>query len=66
MIADIEGVTEEHNENNDEETDDMENETSDSETDDNEDDLVFSCPWCLRYYETKEEVSIHLQECDQK
>ena len=66
MIADIEGVTEEHDENNDEETDDMENETSDSETDDNEDDLVFSCPWCLRYYETKEEVNIHLQECDQK
>ena len=66
VIADIEGVTEEEDENNHEETDDMENETSDSETDDNEDDLVFSCPWCLRYYETKEEVNIHLQECDQK
>ena len=47
------------------ETDD-ENNTSDSETDDDEEDRVFSCPWCLRYYETKEEVSIHIPDCDQK
>ena len=40
--------------------------SSDSETDDSEDEMVFSCPWCLRYYETREEVSDHLPLCDQK
>ena len=65
VIADVEGAAYTEDESNDDETDD-ENNTSDSETDDDEEDRVFSCPWCLRYYETKEEVSIHIPDCDQK
>lgn len=66
VVPDTEGY--EHEDGEEEEVDENDNdiETSDSETDDSGDEMVFSCPWCLRYYETRDEVSDHLPFCDQK
>ena len=66
VVPDMEGH--EHEDGDDGVADENDNDidTSDSETDDSEDDMVFSCPWCLRYYETREEVADHLPVCDQK
>ena len=51
----------------DEENDNMEDEeSSDEETDDEEDEMVFSCPWCHRMYDTRAEVVLHIAGCSSK
>ena len=66
VVPDMEGHEHEDGEEEVGDENDNQMDTSDSETDDDEEDMVFSCPWCLRYYETREEVADHLPVCDQK
>ena len=66
VVPDTEGHEHEDGEEEVGDENDNQMDTSDSETDDDEEDMVFSCPWCLRYYETREEVADHLPVCDQK
>ena len=67
IVPDVEGINLEEENEYDEENDNMEDEeSSDEETDDEEDEMVFSCPWCHRMYDTRAEVVLHIAGCSSK
>ena len=66
ILPDIEAVGEAEEAVCDQNENEEEYESSGGETDDDEEEMVFSCPWCHRMFDTKAEVVEHVSGCANK